>query len=131
VIRYDYSFFNKAAESIAGAESEFVNGRYNNCANRCYYACFQAEIVALQIAGIRPRRDQWGHEFVAAQFNGEIIYRRKLYPTELRSVLERNFALRQKGDYHEDLVTQTEANRALGRTRSFIQAIRERGGETA
>lgn len=126
-----YPFLDKALESLAGAESELVNGRYNNCANRCYYACFQAAIVALQHAGIRPRRDQWSHGFVPAQFNGELIYRRKLYPTELRSVLERNFALRQKADYHEDVVTYTEANRALGRTRSFIQAIQERGGETA
>jgi uncharacterized protein (UPF0332 family) len=30
----------KALESLAGAESEFANARYNNCANRCYYACF-------------------------------------------------------------------------------------------
>jgi hypothetical protein len=25
----------KAIESLAGAESEFAAGRYNNCANRC------------------------------------------------------------------------------------------------
>jgi uncharacterized protein (UPF0332 family) len=30
-------FAAKARESLSGAESEFVNGRYNNCANRCYY----------------------------------------------------------------------------------------------
>jgi len=39
-------FLAKAEESLAGAESEFVNGRYNNCANRCYYASFQAAIAA-------------------------------------------------------------------------------------
>lgn len=126
MIEPDYPFLDKALESLAGAESEFVNGRYNNCANRCYYACFQAAIVALQRAGIRPRRDQWSHEFVAGQFNGELINRRKLYPTELRGTLERNYTLRQKADYEEDLVTQTEANRALRRTRSFVQAIEER-----
>ncbi len=27
-------FLVKAQESLAGAESEFANGRYNNCANR-------------------------------------------------------------------------------------------------
>ena len=40
------SFLVKAEESLAGAESEYVNGRYNNCANRCYYACFQAAIAS-------------------------------------------------------------------------------------
>ena len=44
---YRTIFLDKAAESFAGAESELANGRFNNCANRCYYACFQAAIVAL------------------------------------------------------------------------------------
>jgi uncharacterized protein (UPF0332 family) len=129
VIGQEQIFLDKAQESLAGAQSEFVNGRYNNCANRCYYACFQAAITALLIAGIRPRGEQWGHEFVQAQFNGQLIYRRKLYPTELRAVLERNYTLRRKADYEADLLTQTEANRALQRTRGFVQAIAERGGE--
>jgi hypothetical protein len=30
----------KAEESLAAAASELANGRYNSCANRCYYACF-------------------------------------------------------------------------------------------
>jgi len=38
----------KAEESLLGAESEFTHGRrYNNVANRCYYACFQAAVAAL------------------------------------------------------------------------------------
>ncbi len=73
-------FLAKAEESLAGAESEFVSGCYNNCANRCYYACFQAAIAALQQAGIRARGGQWGHDFVQAQFIGQLINRRRLYP---------------------------------------------------
>jgi uncharacterized protein (UPF0332 family) len=42
-------YLAKASESLLTAESEFVNGRYNSCANRCYYACFQAAIAALLI----------------------------------------------------------------------------------
>lgn len=48
-------FLEKALESLAGAQSEFANGRFNNVANRCYYAAFQAAIVALQRAGLGPR----------------------------------------------------------------------------
>src|SRR6266446_1525926 len=29
-------YLAKAAESLLTAESEFANGRYNSCANRCY-----------------------------------------------------------------------------------------------
>jgi hypothetical protein len=45
-------FLLKAEESLSGAESEFANDRNNNCANRCYYACFQAAIAALLTEGI-------------------------------------------------------------------------------
>jgi uncharacterized protein (UPF0332 family) len=48
------AYLEKAIESLAGAESEFANRRYNNCANRCYYAMFQAAIAALMAAGIHP-----------------------------------------------------------------------------
>ena len=56
-------YLAKATESLLTAESEFANGRYNSCANRCYYACFQAVIAALLHEGIRPR-GQWSHAFV-------------------------------------------------------------------
>src|SRR5438045_34618 len=90
-------YLEKAEESLAGAESELVNGRYNNVSNRAYYACFQAAISALIKARLVPRgpRDQWGHEFVHGQFVGELINRGKQYPTELRDVLARNLELRQ------------------------------------
>jgi hypothetical protein len=40
-------YLTKAIESLLTAETESINGRYNSCANRCYYACFQAAITAL------------------------------------------------------------------------------------
>jgi len=62
MIEHVQPFLAKAQESVAGAESEFAAERYNNCANRCYYACFQAAIHALLKAGIQPqgKRGQWG-----------------------------------------------------------------------
>ena len=51
-------FMAKALECLAGAESELANKRYNNCANRAYYACFQAAIDALTREGIQPAGDQ-------------------------------------------------------------------------
>src|SRR5579863_7207171 len=87
-------FLYKARESLAGAESELANYRYNNAANRAYYAVFQASIAALQNAGVQPE-GQWRHEFVHGEFEGRLIYRRKLYPTELRGIIERNRGLRR------------------------------------
>ena len=120
-------YLAKATESLLSAESEFVNGRYNSCANRCYYACFQAAIAALLSEGIRPA-GQWSHQFVQAQFVGVLINQRKRYDPELRRVLADNQSLRDRADYRPELVTATQAGRALRRTRLFVTAIRQRGG---
>jgi uncharacterized protein (UPF0332 family) len=117
----------KATESLQTAESEFANGRYNSCANRCYYACFQAAVAALLREGIRPR-GQWSHEFVQGQFVGVLINQRHLYERELRRVLADNQSLRDKADYRAELVTATQAGRALRRSRTFITTLRQRGG---
>ena len=122
-------FLTKAEESLAGAESELANGRFNNCTNRCYYACFQAAVHALMQSGIRPpgRASEWSHAFVPAQFDGQLINRRKLHPTDLRSVIARGYLLREAADFRSTLVSQTEATRAMRRARLFVAAIRARG----
>ena len=121
------AFLQKAEESLKGAESEFVSGRYNNCANRCYYAVFQAAIFALGRAGILPpgRDAEWGHEFVRSNFVGQLINRRHLYPARLRAVLEQNRALRQTADYKPDDATEIRAHRAIGRTHELLAAVKE------
>ena len=127
-MEHDITIYSaKATESLQTAESEFVNGRYNSCANRCYYSCFQAAIVALLREGIRPR-GQWSHEFVQAQFVGVLINQRKRYDSDLRRVLADNQILRDQADYRAELVTPTQAGRALRRSRMLINAVQQRGG---
>ncbi len=123
-------FLEKAQASLAGAESEAANARYDNCANRLYYACFQAAVAALLRAGIRSPNPQghWSHSFVPGQFVGQLINRRKLYPAALRDTLPRTYQLRQTADYTDDLVTQAEASRALRRARELVSAVLEQGG---
>jgi uncharacterized protein (UPF0332 family) len=124
-------FLDKAQASLAGAESEAANVRYDNCANRAYYACFQAAVAALLRVGIQSPNPQghWSHTFVPGQFVGQLINRRKLYPAALRDTLPRTYQLRQAADYTDDLVTQTQALRALRRAREFVLAVQEQGGE--
>jgi uncharacterized protein (UPF0332 family) len=122
-------FLLKATESLLGAESEFTNRRYNNSANRSYYACFQAALAALLSAGIKPTRQTITHTFVQAQFVGQLVNRRKLYPSALRDTLSRNLELRHEADYRVRQVNETQATRALRRARQLVEAIRPRGGE--
>lgn len=123
---YRRAFLIKAEENLASATSELVNGRHDACANRAYYACFQAAIVALVGAGIRPSNPDgnWSHGFVQSQFAGRLVHRRKLYPTTLRDTLPRLEALREKADYEAILVSQAEAQRALERARAIVTVFR-------
>ncbi len=124
------AYRSKAGESLAGAEIEFAGGRYNNAANRCSYACFQAAIAALVQHGIEPTQvdREWRHTFVHSQFIGQLINRRKVYPETLRPVLADAQSLREKADYKDDPVSEREARRALGWARAVVAAVIE-GGE--
>ena len=126
-------YLDKAEESLASAESEFVNDRYNNSANRAYYAVFQAAIHALLDAGIRPpgNTDHWGHDYVQAQLVGLLINRRKRYSTELRNTLEQNYRLREAADYRRDRVTAVQVARAVRRAEAFVAAVTRQGGEAS
>lgn len=130
MIEWDTIFLVKAQESLAGAESEFVNDRYNNSANRAYYAAFQAAIHALVGAGVQPpgASEQWGHDFVQARFAGDLINRRKRYPAELRTTLEQNYRLRAMADYKRGQVSEVQAARAARRAEVFVAAVAEHEG---
>jgi len=123
-------YLAKAGESLLSAESECSIGRYNSCANRCYYAAFQAAIAALLRGGIRTANDRWPHEFVQSTFAGQLINRRHRYPAALRSTLGDLQLLRNRADYTTDVITQIEANRGLRRCREFVTVIQQEGGET-
>ncbi|MBI4494079.1 MAG: HEPN domain-containing protein [Chloroflexi bacterium] len=127
MIELDRVYWEKAQENLAAAESEYVNSRYNSCASRCYYACFQAAIYALSQAGIRPSDGQWGHAFVQAEFIGRLINRRKQYSAQLRPTLSHTYILRQTGDYAPEHVSEVRAARAVARAEQFLAAIGERG----
>ena len=122
-------YLQKAEESLAAAASELANGRYNSSANRSYYAAFQAAIWALLRAGIQPRGSsgRWEHDFVQAQFSGQLIHRRKLYPANLRTTLPDLYYLRERADYTVHLLDEVRASRAHRRSEAFVRAVTQGG----
>ena len=121
------TYLIKAVESLTSAQIDYVAARYNSCANRAYYASFQAAVAALLAAGIRPAspRGEWSHEFVQSQFNGLLIRRRKLYPSALRRVLRDTMAVREKADYTQASVSARVASRVLQAAQEFVHTIQE------
>lgn len=124
-------YLRKSEDSLAGAVSEFANGRYDNCANRAYYACFQAAIAALLREGIGApsQAELWGHDYVQARFTGDLINRRKRYPATFRETLIRGLLLRQTADYKTQRVSDVRASRGLARAREFATMIAATEGE--
>jgi uncharacterized protein (UPF0332 family) len=121
-------YIEKALESLASARSDFAAARFNSCANRSYFACFQAAVAALVIASIRPAdpKGEWSHEFVQSQFNGRLVNRRKLYPAPLRRVLRDTIEVRDKADYTPSSVSERVARRVLQEAEDFVRAIEEK-----
>jgi uncharacterized protein (UPF0332 family) len=122
------AYLEKAIESLSGAESEYANKRYNNCANRCYYAMFQAAIAALIAAGIRPAgvRTQWEHTFVQARFAGVLVRRRKLYDSDLATAFDAIQSARLTADYETGNISAKGAERGLDKARRFVSDVKER-----
>jgi uncharacterized protein (UPF0332 family) len=118
------AYLRKAFESLAGAQSEFDNERFNNCTHRLHYAAFQAAISALLRYGIRRADGRWPHTFVQSEFNGKLINRQRRYPSRLRDILADLQLLRHQADYDGATITRPEARDGLRRSRELIEAIR-------
>jgi uncharacterized protein (UPF0332 family) len=99
-----------------------------SCANRAYYACFQAAIAALLAAGMRPAspRGAWSHACVQRQLNGLWIIRRKRNPAALRRILRDRIAVREKADDTQASVSAREASRVLQAAQAFVRASQEK-----
>ena len=120
------AFMERAAECLDGAASELVNGRRHNCANRAYYACYQAALAALIQFGVRPGQPdpELGHNAVQSFFALELVQRRKVFPSEMRRTLPELIGLRHAADYWAAGVSDREASRALSRARAFVETVR-------
>ncbi|MFN8633151.1 MAG: HEPN domain-containing protein [Chloroflexota bacterium] len=131
MIDFGELYLAKAHASLAGAQSELEQRRFDNAANRAYYACFQAAVAALTWAGFRPPGGvgTWDHGFVQARFVGELVNRRKRYASDLRDTLSVAMRQRHKADYQYDSVTADQAIRVVRRATRFVDDIRSKRGE--
>ena len=113
----------KAEESLQAAESCLALSRFNSCASRCYYAMFQAAVVALEAAGFR--RDIWRHAALQATFTNELIHRRKSYPRQLAAYLSQALYWRNIADYGETDISQRRAGQLVEWAKAFVSKVME------
>jgi uncharacterized protein (UPF0332 family) len=111
-------FSDKAKENLAAAQVCFDSGLFNACANRAYYSALQAAIAALAHEGIR--RDRIDHGQVQADFSGELIKRRKIYPAKFKSYLSDMQFIRDKADYTDKNISMKIAERMLAKLEELV-----------
>ena len=124
-------YLAKAQASLSGARSELEQHRFDNAANRAYYASFQAAVAALIWVGLRPPggASTWDHGFVQARFVGDLINRRKQYASDLRDTLSAAMRQRHKADYQYDNVTADQAIRMVRRATRFVEEVESKRRE--
>jgi len=117
------NFLEKAKENLKIAQISFANECYNACANRAYYAAFQAAIAALSDKGIS--KGKFEHKWVQAEFNGKLIKRQKLYPGRLKSYLMEMQFLRNTADYDCEPVSRKDAQDQLRKADELVGFVRK------
>jgi uncharacterized protein (UPF0332 family) len=112
---------SKALESLAGAQSELANRRYNNAANRSYYAAYNAVIVLLLRNDYQSQ--DWSHRDIQTLYAREIVARRKLLPSEFRNHISDLLSARLRGDYGKRVVSRGQAAAAFADTETLLRRI--------
>ncbi|QTA91467.1 HEPN domain-containing protein [Desulfonema magnum] len=98
-----------------------TTARYNACANRAYFAAFQAAIAALLDQG--AKRGNFDHKWVQAEFSRKLIKRRKIYPGRLSSHLMKMQGVRNRADYSDKGVSKSEASQQIKKAQDMLTFI--------
>lgn len=124
------TFLTKAQSSLHAAERGHASRAFDPCASRAYFAAFQAAIAALlALADYRRRGQYWDHGEVAAEFTRRLIRQRRVFGSDLASILDD-----LKTRRHQSTFTMSDkiARRALDRATLLVEcveiALASRGG---
>ncbi len=114
-------FFSKAKENLKIAQISFDNECYNACANRAYFAAFQAAVAALADKDIRNEKND--HAWVQSEFNLKLIKRKKIYPAKIKVYLLDMQQVRNIADYSPKNISKKLAREQLSQATEMIQLI--------
>jgi uncharacterized protein (UPF0332 family) len=119
------AFLFKAQENLAVAEWSYANGHFNACANRAYYAAFQAAVAVLAHFGLLRSSERIEHRAIQGSFATGLIHQRKIFPNYLKSYLPALQEVRDDADYDAQLLSKSEATKQLRKAKEFINLLVE------
>lgn len=115
----------KALLALAGAESEFAAGRYNNAIGRAYYYCFHLAVAARIAAGERPDRtpERWRHGLTLRALDRLLTHWSEA--ANLLGQMADIYSMRLRAGYELPLSTEMEASETIERAK-VLGAVIER-----
>jgi len=119
-------FLNKAKENLKIAQLSLEHECYNACANRAYYAAFQAAVAALADKGIKSEKNE--HAWVQSEFCLRLIKRQKVYPAKCKAYLLDMQFIRNIADYSEENIGKKVAAEQLSQAAELIRMIEKEMG---
>ena len=118
---------NKSKENIEAAKILFNNKLYNASANRSYYAAFHAAIASMNNANIIKinHTELMSHKSAQAIFVKELILKRKIFSSNIKSYLTDSLRVRNIADYYAKGVSKKIASRQLSKSIEFVERLTE------
>jgi uncharacterized protein (UPF0332 family) len=114
----------KARMNLRAAEVCYREDLSDPAVSRAYYGVFHAAIAALlRFSDAKAGRDTWDHGNVQAEFNRQLVSRRKLFAADLGRILSDLLNYRHVADYRRVTVGKKVAGRCLEKARRFISAV--------
>jgi uncharacterized protein (UPF0332 family) len=118
------TFFTKAQSNLEAAERDYAHRAFDPCVSRAYFAAFQAAIAALLALTDYHRRGQyWDHGEVAAEFTRRLIRQRKVFASDLASILDDVKTRRHQADYSTFAMSDKIAQRVLDRAKRLVARV--------
>ena len=117
-------YLEKSEESLASAKNDLSKKRYNSCANRAYYACYQAAVALLLKYNLTPAggKELRKHGVIQSQI-ATLIKRKKILLSKHRDTLPELMSTRVTADYESKGVGQKKAKRVLKRAEEFVTLV--------
>ena len=112
---------DKAKDTLLDVSISIQNNRWNNAANRLYYACFYAAIALLINDGHEART----HSGVRALLGLHYV-KTGIIDEELSQAYQKTFHLRQTGDYDDlAIVTENDVKPLVEPAEKFIAHVED------
>lgn len=118
-------FWTRAEESLAGAQAELTVDRYNNAAERSYYAVFQAGVACCLGHGDHPDlpNNSWSHQGTLRRLMRHLL--RWGAPTDLVSKALSLHGKRLLADYYSSGVTRRDAEDSVSVAKKVLEYVQD------